>query len=120
MSVSVKQPLTAAPGSGPLPLAITLRQSLASTAPPEPATVVYQLESWHNICFNTDGNKTLTVTRTVTQAGAQPFVDAVTLVEGSTGDPDVDLLVIQQTITDPSGLPPLPSHCTVEITSSFE
>jgi hypothetical protein len=116
--ISKKRTLVAIPGSGSLPFAITLRYALSSTAPPEEATVTYLLEAFHDVCFQVDGQavKTLTVRQQVTAADpdAQQFDDAVILVLCPQGSA-VQSLFIGQTISDPSGMPPLHDSVQVQI-----
>jgi hypothetical protein len=116
--ISKNRMLVAIPASGGLPFAVTLRYALSSTAPPEAATVTYELEAFHNVCFQVDGRtaKTLTVTRQVAAAdpGSQELDDATTLVLCPQGSA-VASLFIGQTISDASGAPPLHDSVQVQI-----
>jgi hypothetical protein len=116
--ISKNRMLVAIPASGALPFAVTLRYALSSTAPPEAATVTYELEAFHNVCFQVDGRmaKTLTVTRQVTAAdpGSQEIDDDAMLVLCPQGSA-VSSLFIGQTISDASGAPPLHDSVQVQI-----
>lgn len=109
---------TASPASGSLPLHVTIAYGMSSTAPPEQATVRYSLDSGNDVCFQAGGHpaKEVVVHHQVVAnlPASQPFSDRLSLV-ACPGAHDLSI-VIQQAISDGSGLPPLIASCRIQIT----
>ena len=106
MAIQIRKNLSASPNPTSVPKRIELVQTLRSTLPEEPITLVYRLAPGHQIWFQ-DGDdppsKSFTRTETVGPTD-QICRDRIELVIGP-GTGPVELVQIDQTITDSLGIP---------------
>ncbi|HEV7669765.1 MAG TPA: hypothetical protein VGS22_14680 [Thermoanaerobaculia bacterium] len=118
MAILIRKNLTASPNPTTLPKRIELSQTLRSTLPEEPITVVYQLAPGHQIWFKDGDNppaKSFSRPETVGTTD-QICRDRVELVIGP-GTGPIELVQIDQTITDSFGIPQ-PDLVLVQIQSA--
>ncbi len=106
MAIQIRKNLEAVPNPTSLPRRIELVQTLRSTLPAEPITIMYRLAPGHQVWFE-DGDdppaKSFNRTETVGLAD-QVCRDLVSLVIGP-GTGPIELVQIDQTITDSLGIP---------------
>jgi hypothetical protein len=106
MAIQIRKNLTASPNPTSVPKRIELTQTLRSTFSEEEITIVYRLAPGHQIWFQDGDNppaKSFTRTETVGSTD-QICRDRVDLAIGP-GTGPVELVQIDQTITDSFGIP---------------
>jgi hypothetical protein len=114
MAIQIRVPLSATPNPTTLPHRIDLRQTLRSNIG-EGVTVAFQMDAAHDVWFQEgNGQLTKTIQRTLDVSQVdQPILVGISVVRGP-GNGPMDLVEIDEAITDSSGAT-IPDSCELRV-----